>query len=115
MTGYALVIGNGFIIDQRALRGIRDRNNDAARTFSVRRALDIMGCGGFGEIGNRFHSYRRFRQQSEQLRKLWLHLIDVVLVVIQNLLLPGRLPLGIVVDRVAKAGQILVSLALGEL
>ena len=41
--------------------------------------------------------------------------MDVFFVVIQNLLLAGRLPLGIVVDRLPKAGQVFVSLALGQL
>src|SRR5204863_668146 len=41
--------------------------------------------------------------------------MDVFFVVIQNLLLAGRLPLGIVVDRLSEAGQVLVSLALGQL
>ena len=62
MTGHALVIGNGFVINHGALGGVRDGNNDAARTFSVRRALDVMSRGGFGEIGNRFHSHGRLRQ-----------------------------------------------------
>ena len=39
----------------------------------------------------------------------------VFFVVIQNLLLVGRFPLGIVVDRFPEAGQIFVSLALGQL
>lgn len=41
--------------------------------------------------------------------------MDVFFVVIQNLLLAGRLPLGIVVDRLAEAYQIRVSLALSQL
>src|SRR5260370_41266829 len=41
--------------------------------------------------------------------------MDVFFVVIQNLLLAGRLPLGIVVDRLPEAGQVFVSLTLGQL
>ena len=41
--------------------------------------------------------------------------MDVFLVVIQNLLLACRLPFWIVVHRFPEAGQIFVSLALGQL
>src|SRR5215471_20890785 len=115
MTRNALVIGDGLVVDQAALGRIRNRNNHAARTFSIWRALDIMGRGGFGEIGNWFYRHRRFRQQSKQLRQLGLHLVYVFLVVIQNLLLACRPPFWIVVHRFAKAGQILVALVLGQL
>src|SRR5215468_7029708 len=40
--------------------------------------------------------------------------MDVILVVIQNLLLAGRVPLWIVVDCLPESSQILVSLALGK-
>jgi hypothetical protein len=38
MTGNALVIGNGFVVDQGTLGRVGDGNNDAARTFPIRRA-----------------------------------------------------------------------------
>src|SRR6476469_1829970 len=41
--------------------------------------------------------------------------MDVFLVVIQNLWLAGRLPLRVVVDRLPEAGQVFVSLTLGQL
>src|SRR6516225_4097327 len=40
--------------------------------------------------------------------------MDVILVVTQDLLLAGRFPLGILVDGLPEAGQVLVSLALSE-
>ena len=55
MTGNAFVVGNGFVVDQGTLGGIRNGNYDAARTFPIRRALDVMDHGSFGEVKNRFH------------------------------------------------------------
>jgi len=51
MTRNALVVGDGFVVDQPALGRIETGNNHAARTFPIRRAQDVVGRGGFGELG----------------------------------------------------------------
>ena len=115
MTWNAFVVSHGFVVNQRSRSRVGHGHDDAAGPFPIRRATDVMGGRGFGEIRDRFHGYRRCRQQPEELRQLRLHLVDVFLKVIHDLLLAFRLPIRVGVDRFAEAGEILLSLGLCEL
>src|SRR5258708_39492672 len=90
MSGNAFVVGDRLVIDQGALREVGGGDDDAAGAFAIRRAGDVMGCGGGLEGGNGFDGDWRLRKKSEELRKLRLHLGDVVAGVIEELLRRSR-------------------------
>jgi len=72
------VIGDRLVVDERALGEVGGGNDDAAGTLAVRRAGDVVGASGGLEVGYGFDGDRRLRKKVEELRKLRLHLGDVV-------------------------------------
>ena len=69
---------------------------------------------GLVEVGDGLDGHRRLRQQAEELRQLRLHLVDVLLEVVDDLVLARRLLLRIAVDRGAEGGEVLVALRLRQ-
>src|SRR5947207_3060935 len=110
MTGNAFVISDGFVQHQRALGWVSDSYDDTTRALPIRRARYVVRGLGLREAGDRLDGYRRLRQEPEQLRQLRLHLVDVFLKIIDDLLFALRLPLRVVVDRLAETGEILLTL-----
>src|SRR5271163_3946092 len=86
MSGDAFVVGDRFVVDQRALREVGSRYDDAARALAIRRARDIVGCRRGLEGGYGFNRDRRLRKKSEELGKLRLHLRNVMAEVVEYLL-----------------------------
>ena len=73
-----------------------------------------MGCRSGIEVRDAFDGYPRLRKEAEELRELWLHLVDVSGEVLDDLLLAFGLPGRAVVDRGAEGGEVLVALGFGE-
>jgi hypothetical protein len=67
MSGDAFVVGDGFIVDERAVREIGSGDHDAAGTLAIGCASDVVGRGGRLEGGYRFDRDGRFRKQGEKL------------------------------------------------
>src|SRR3984893_8449268 len=103
MSGYALVIRNGFVVYQRAVGKMRSGHYHSARSPTIRRASLIVSSHRGLEIRYGFDGHRRARDVAKQLRQLWLHLCDVLAKVLEDLFcgdrpVPGvgleRLPIG---------------------
>src|SRR5512141_1136386 len=90
VTRDALVIGNGFVVDERALRVIGCGHNNASRALAVGGTSHVVSGGRSVERWNRLDRDRRLRKQGEKFRQLRSHLRDVVSKVIENLLGGGR-------------------------
>src|SRR6202035_3745749 len=95
MSGNAFVVGDGFVVNQRASSEIRCGDDDAARAFAIRSAGYVMSCRGRLERGNGFNRDRRFGKESKKLRKFRLHLGDVVAEIVEDLLCRSRNVFGI--------------------
>src|SRR5579871_5793870 len=106
MPRYAFVVGNGFVVDQRASSEIRRRDDDAARAFAIRSASYVVSCCGRLECGDSFNGDWRFRKQGKQLRKFRLHLGNVVTEIVEDLLRGSRNVFGIGFERRAECGKI---------
>src|SRR5258708_1100286 len=106
MSGDAFVVGDGFVVDQRTLRKVRGGDDDPARAFTARSAGDVVGCWWGLEWGDGFDRHRRFWKQGEQLRKLRLHLCNVVTKILENLLRGSWKVLGIGFQRCAEGGEV---------
>src|SRR5450631_1849695 len=95
MAGYAFVICDGFVIDERALRKVGHSDDHAAGAFAVRRAgLVVRGVRRL-KSRHSLNGDRRAGNEAEKIRELWLHLRDVLAKVIDDLLRGGRLVLGV--------------------
>ncbi len=68
MAGNALVIGGGFVVDQRAVGEIGGGDDDAAGALTVWRAGLVVGGRGGLEIRDRLDGDGRARNDGEQLR-----------------------------------------------
>src|SRR5215469_14689013 len=90
MSWNALVIGDGLVIDQRAVRKVGYGDYHASGALAIRSAGHIVGRGGGIEFRDGLHGDRRLGQQGEQFWKLGLHLRDVVSEVVKNLFGRGR-------------------------
>src|SRR5208283_3320850 len=95
MSGNAFMVGDRLVIDERALGEVGGSNHDAARALAVRSAGDVVGGSGGLEGGYGLDRDRRLRKKSEKLRKLRLHLRDVVAEIFENLVGRGRNVFGI--------------------
>ena len=70
MSGNAFVISRRLVVDQRALGEVGGGDHDAAGTLAVRRAGDVVSCGGSlkggmastvtGDLGSRVKSCGSF-------------------------------------------------------
>src|SRR5580692_1726918 len=85
MSGDAFVVGDRLVVDQRALREVGSRYDDAARTLAIGRARDIVSCRSRLKGGYGFNRDRRFREKSEELGKLRLHLRNVTAEIVEYL------------------------------
>src|SRR5208283_272259 len=95
MSGDALVVSDCLVVDERAPRKVGGGHDDAAGALAVRSAGNIVGRSGRLKGGYGFDGDRRLRKQGEELRKLRLHLCDVVAEIVQYLLGRGRNIFGI--------------------
>src|SRR5271154_5176191 len=90
MAGNAFVVGDGLVVNQRALRKVRSSDYHAARPLAVWRADHVVGGRAGVEGWYRLHRHWRFWKKGKQLRQLGLHLRDVTAGVFQDLILrPG--------------------------
>src|ERR1041384_1810630 len=102
----AFVVSDGLIIDERAFGEVRRRNHDSARTLAIGSTSDVVGGCRSLKFWNGLDSHRRLGQQRKQLRKLGLHLRDVMPKIIEDLL-GGRWDVfGIGLKRSAERGKI---------
>src|SRR5712675_3738779 len=85
MSGYALVISDGFVVDQRAVGEMRSGHHHPARSLSIRRSGLIVSSHCRLEIRDGFDGDRRARDVAEQFRQLWPHLCDVLTKVLEDL------------------------------
>src|SRR5450759_181945 len=99
MSGDAFVVGDRLVVDQRAVREVGGRNDDAAWAFAVSSTGDVVRRSGGLKCRNGFDRYRRFWKKCEELRKLRLHLGDVATEIHQDLLRRSRDVLGIRLER----------------
>ena len=95
MSGDAFVVGDRLVVDQRALREVGGRNDDAPGALAVRGAGDVVRGSGRLKCGYGFDRDRRLWKKGEELRKLRLHLGDVAAEIVQDLLRRGRDVFGI--------------------
>src|ERR1700693_1503532 len=99
MSGYALVIRNGFAVDQRAVGEMRSGHYHSTRSLTIWRASLIVGSHRRLEIGDGFDGDRRARDVAKQLRQLWLHLCDVLAKVLEDLVCGERPVSGVGLER----------------
>ncbi len=114
VAGNALMIGDGFVVDEGTLREVGGGDGDAAGVFAVGRAGLVVGAGGGLEGRDGFHGDGRFGQQAEELRQLGLHLRDVFAEIVKDLFGGGGSPLWIFGERGAEAGEVGEALLPGD-
>src|SRR5271157_1442300 len=95
MSGNAFVVGDGFVVDERAVLEVGGGNHNAAGALAVRSAGDVVGGSGGLEGGYGLDRDRRLWKKSEKLRKFRLHLRDVVAEIFEDLVGRGRNVFGI--------------------
>src|SRR5207253_2057052 len=78
MAGNALVIGDGLVVDGGPVGEVGGCYDDAPGALAVGRAGDVMRGSRRLKGRNGFDGDRRLRKQGEELRKLRLHLRDVM-------------------------------------
>src|SRR5208283_3153361 len=114
MSGNAFVVGDRLVVDERALGEVRGGDHDAAGTLAVGSAGNVVGGSGSLECGYGLDRDRRLRKKSEKLRKLRLHLRDVVAEIFENLLRGSRFVFGIGFERCPERGEVGEALLLGN-
>src|SRR5579862_9438069 len=106
MSRNSFVVGDGFVINERALSKVGCCNNHAARTFPVGRACDVVSCCRGLEGGYRFDGDRGFGKKSKKLRQFRLHLRYVMAKIVENLFGRSWNVFGIGLERGAERGEI---------
>src|ERR1019366_2436114 len=96
MPGYALVIRDGFIVDEGALAEVGGGHDHATRALAIWRAGLVVRGHGRLEIRDGFDSDGRAWDEAEQFGKLRLHLRDVLAEILDNLFSGGGYVLGLV-------------------
>ena len=88
MAGNALVVGDGFDVEQQAMRRVVLIHVDVAWPAAVGGAGRVVGgrSGGRAERLHRDDLELRLGKMAEELRQLGFHLLRVVLVEVENLL-----------------------------
>src|SRR5882757_3080678 len=99
MSGYALVIRDGFVVDQRAVGETRSGHHHPARSLTIRRAGLIVSSHRRLEIRDGFDSDRRAWDIAKQLRQLKLHLRNVLAKVFEDLFCGDRPVSGVGLER----------------
>src|SRR5271155_1651907 len=105
MSWNSFVVGDGFVIDERALGEVRGGNNYATGPLAVGGSSDVVSrrCGLEG--GYRFDGDWRLGKKCKELRELWLHLRYVVAEIVEDLFGRSRNVFGIGLKRGAERGQ----------
>src|SRR5215831_13931724 len=106
MAGNAFMIGNGFVIDERAVSKVGCSHYHAAGALAVRSARDIVSCRSSLERGYGFYGDRRLGQQVEKAWELGLHLGDVTAEIVKDLLRGGWNVFGIGFERSPESDQV---------
>jgi hypothetical protein len=96
------MIGNGFVVDECALRKVGGRHDHAAGTFAVGRAALVVRGHGRLEFRDGFDGDRRAGNEAEQVGQPGLHLRDVAAEIIDDLLRGRRDVLGVGLERIAE-------------
>src|ERR1700675_3749477 len=99
MPGYALVIRNSLVVDQRAVGEMRSGHYHSARSPTIGLASLIVSSHRGLEIRDGFDGDRRARNVAKQLRQLWLHLCDVLAKVLEDLVCGDRPVSGVGLER----------------
>src|ERR1700675_2650376 len=99
MPGYALVIRNSLVVDQRAVGEMRSGHYHSARSPTIGLASLIVSSHRRLVIRDGFDRDRRARDVAEQLRQLWLHLCDVLAKVFEDLVCGDRPVSGVGLER----------------
>src|ERR1700691_6640493 len=86
MSGNAFVVSDRFVVDERALGEVGSGDNNAAGALAIRGAGDVVSCSSGLKGRDCLDRDRRFREQSEELGKLRLHLGDVVAKIVEDLI-----------------------------
>src|SRR5205814_1983594 len=108
VTGHAFVVGDGFDIQSQTVFGVPLVDVDAARARTVLRSRRIVcrnGISGAKRIHRNYHKLV-FRQASEELGKLGLHLASVLRIEIEDLFARRGVETAIFFDVVVKAGEV---------
>src|SRR6476646_8896816 len=95
MSWNTFVVGDGLVIDERAVRKIGCGHHDAAGALAVRSSSHIVGCRRSLECRYGFNRDRRFGQEIEKPWEFGFHLGDVAAEIIKNLLCGGGNVFGI--------------------
>src|SRR6476619_521103 len=114
MSWNAFMVGDGLVIDERAVRKIGCGHNDAAGSLAVRSSGYIVSCSGSLERRYGFYRDRRFGQQIEKPCEFGLHLGNVAAEIIKNLLRGGRNVFGIGLERSSVGGKVTEACLLGD-
>jgi len=104
VAGNTLVVGRGLDVERGAVLEIAGGDHDVGLARAVRRALQVVRGGFFFAVFlDWLHVEMLFRQASENVRKLGVHLVDIFLVEIENLLAGMGMKCGIGLDRGVEA------------
>src|SRR6266404_227126 len=106
MSGDAFVIGDRFVVDERAFRKVGGGDDNATGALAIWRASDVMRCGGGLKGGNGFDRHRRFREESEEFGKFRLHLGNVAAEIVEDLICGSWNVFGICFERRAEGGKV---------
>src|SRR5438309_18955 len=85
MSRDTFMVGNGFIINERAISKVGSGHNNAAGSLAVRSPGYIVSCRSGLECRYGFNRNRRFGQQVEKPWQFRLHLPDVAAEIVKNL------------------------------
>src|SRR5882762_4102056 len=106
MSGYTFVVSDRLIVDQRAIGEVGGGNDDATGALAVRRAGNVVSCGGRLKGWYGFDGHRRLGNYREKLREFWLHLGDVVAEIVDDLVGGGRNVFAIGLEGAAEGREI---------
>src|SRR6476646_11353383 len=106
MSWNTFMVGDCFVIEERAVRKIGCGHHDAAGSLAVRSSSYIVGCRRSLECRYGFYRDRRFGQQIEKPWEFGLHLGNVAAEIIKNLLRGGGNVFGIGLKRSSVGSKI---------
>src|ERR1700733_324130 len=106
MSGNPLVVGDGFVVDERALLKLGGGDDNAAGALAIWRAGDVVGGSGSLKRRYRFDGDWRLGKKSEELREFRFHLSDVVAEIVEDLVPGGRNVFGIGLERSSESGEV---------
>ena len=110
VAGNALVIRGGFYVQRGALFEVAGVHHDMGRPRSILRPFHVVrGSLFLAELLDRHDFQFRFRKTPEHQGQLRIHLVNILLIEVDNLLAGMRVDFGICRERGAKTLQVLVA------